>query len=234
MRVIAGLKFFHHIEMVLLQFQAVMQLVGFNGREVKQSTNRRSLEKTSKNYDEKNSVEIRGPVCPEFIASFIVAMASKTLERVFNSIVTLLAANSFFPRKTRALMDASDLESTQKCRGCGKVTKEKAPELRKRKGRIKKIKVTVFGFKIWVVWDPTSGLPIAMRFTTIEVGDVTMAKEVIGQAVSNLGDHASIVSIADYARLDAGEPCGRAFGGEEIPGSLWQTGLFNPVSPASD
>jgi hypothetical protein len=196
MRMIAGLKFFYHIEPVLLQSQAIMQLVGFNGREVKQGVNRRGLDKTLKDYEEKSSNNIRGPVCPEFVASFIVAIASKTLERVFNSIITQLAANSFFPRKIRALMDASDLESTQKCKGCGKVTKEKAPELRKRKGRIKKIRVTVFGFKIWVVWDPTSGLPLAMRFATIEVSDITMAKEVIDQAILNLGDHASIVSIA--------------------------------------
>jgi len=196
MRMIAGLKFFYHIEPVLLQSQAIMQLVGFNGRQVKQGVNRRGLDKSSKNYDEKNGNEIRGPVCPEFIASFIVAIAGKTLERIFNSIITRLAANSFFPRKISALLDASDLESTQKCKGCGKVTKEKAPELRKRKGRIKKISVTVFGFKMWVVWDPTSGLPIAMRFATIEVSDITLAKEVIDQAIFNLSDHASIVSIA--------------------------------------
>ncbi len=193
---IAGLKFFYHIEAVLLQSQAIMQLVGFNGHQVKQGVNRRGLEKSATNYEEKNSTEVRGPVCPEFIASFVVAIAGRTLERVFNKIITLLAANSFYPRKIKALMDASDLESTQKCNGCGKVTKEKAPELRLRKGRVKKIKVTVFGFKIWVVWDPTSGLPIAMRFATIEVSDITLAKEVIDQAISNLSDHASIVSIA--------------------------------------
>jgi hypothetical protein len=196
MRIIAGLKFFCHIEPVLLQSQAIMQLVGFNGRQVKQGVNRRGLDKTEKDCEEKESAEIRGPVCPEFISSFIVAIAGKTLERVFNSIITILAANSFYPRKIKALLDASDLESTQRCQGCGKVAREKAPELRKRKGRIKKIKVTVFGFKIWVVWDPISGLPIAMRFATIEVADITLTQEVIDQAISNLGHHASIVSIA--------------------------------------
>ena len=54
----------------------------------------------------------------------------------------------------------------------------------------------MFGFKIWVVWNPTSALPIAMRFATIETSDITMAKEVIGQAITNLGEHAGIVSIA--------------------------------------
>ena len=56
--------------------------------------------------------------------------------------------------------------------------------------------VTVFGFKIWVLWDPNSGLPIAMRFATIETSDITLAREVIEQAISNLREHAEITSIA--------------------------------------
>ena len=62
---------------------------------------------------------------------------------------------------------------------------------------------TVFGFKIWVVWDPNSRLPLAMRFATIEVADIQYAREVILQAVANLGSHAGIVSIAlDRGFLD--------------------------------
>jgi len=76
------------------------------------------------------------------------------------------------------------------------ITKEKAPELRRRKGRIRKVLETVFGFKIWVLWDPNSCLPLAMRFATIEVGDINYAREVIEQAVANLGNHANIASIA--------------------------------------
>ncbi|MCD4823747.1 MAG: transposase [Phycisphaerae bacterium] len=196
MRIVAGLKFFHHIGPVLLQSQSLMRLVGFNGHQVKQGVNRRSLDKASTDWEDKNNTGIRGPICPEFIASFMVAITNKTLERVFNKVISILAVNSFFPRKVEALLDASDIESTERCQGRGKVTKEKAPELRRRRGRIKKIRVTVFGFKIWVVWDPNSSLPIAMRFATIETHDVLLAKEVIAQAIANLGEHAGIVSIA--------------------------------------
>lgn len=76
-------------------------------------------------------------------------------------------------------MDASEIQSTERCVGCGKVTKEKAPELRRRGKRIRKVLETVFGFKIWVVWDSLSKFPIAMRFTTIEVADINMAREVV-------------------------------------------------------
>jgi len=196
MRMIAGLQFFYHCCPVLLQSQSLIHLVGFNGHEIKQGVNRRSVDKSSKGWDDKNNTSIRGPVCPEFIASFIVAIAGRTLERVFNKVVSILAENSFFPRKIKALLDASDLESTELCKGRGKVTKEKAPELRRRRGRIKKIRVTVFGFKIWVVWDPNSHLPLAMRFATIETNELALAKEVIEQAITNLGEHAKIVSIA--------------------------------------
>ena len=196
MRLVAGIKFFAHIGPVLLQSQSLMHIAGFNGRQVKQGTSRRSIEKSSKDWDDKNITEIRGPVCPEFIASIIVAIASKTIERVFNKVITILAENSFFPRDIHALLDASDLESTEKCTGRGKVTKEKAPELRRRKRKTKKIKVTVFGFKIWVIWDQLSRLPIAMRFATIETNDTVFTQEVIEQAISNLGDYARIASIA--------------------------------------
>lgn len=196
MRIVSGLKFFYHTGPVLLKSQAIMHLVGFNGHQTKKGINKRGLDKSAINYEEKDSVAIRGPVCPEFIASTILAIASKTLELVFNKTITILASHSFFPKKIKASLDASDLESTEQCEGRGKVTKEKAPELRYRRGRIKKIRVTLFGFKIWVVWDPASSLPIAMRFATIEVADIKLAKAVIEQAICNLGDHAKIVSIA--------------------------------------
>jgi len=80
-------------------------------------------------------------------------------------------------------MDASEIQSTEHCVGCGKVTKEKASELRRCGKRIRKVLETVSGLKIWVVWDSLSKLPIAMRFTAIEAADINMAREVVQQAV---------------------------------------------------
>ena len=44
MRMVTGLKFFYHVGPVLLQSQSLMRLVGFNGHQVKQGVNRRSLD----------------------------------------------------------------------------------------------------------------------------------------------------------------------------------------------
>lgn len=212
MRIVAGLQFFWHIDPVILHSQSLMRLVGFNGRETREGTcnrGRKKKEPSTESTDDpttesptepkknaKQPTVIRGPVCPDFIADRIAAIAGTALEKLFNRAINILSANSFFPKKVNALLDASEIESTEKCRGSGKVKKEKAPDLRLRKGRIRKVFETVFGFKIWVVWDPNSRLPLAMRFTTIEVADIKLAREVVEQAISNLGEHASIETIA--------------------------------------
>jgi hypothetical protein len=200
MRIVAGLKFFWHIDPVILHSQPLMRLVGFNGRQVRKGTCNRGKKKSPPDSDDEQNdqkpTKIRGPVCPDFIASYITAVAASAIEKLFNRVIAILAENNFFPQKVRAVLDASEIQSTEQCPGCGKVKKEKAPELRRRKRRIRKVYEIVFGFKIWVVWDPNSRLPIAMRFATIEVNDINFAKEVIQQAITNLGDHAKITSIA--------------------------------------
>ena len=200
MRIVAGVAFFWHIRPVILRSQPLMRLVGFNGREIRDGTCERGKRKTSSTKpskeDDKQPTDIRGPICPDSIAVYIQTIAAYALERLFNGVVAILAANSFFPKKIHALLDSSELQSTEQCEGCGKVTKERAPELRRRKGRIRKVLETVFGFKIWVLWDPNSRLPLAMRFATIEINDIQYARELIEQAVTNLGSHAEIVSIA--------------------------------------
>lgn len=202
MRIVAGCPFFWNIKPVLLQSQSLMRLVGFNARQIREGTCKRGIHSASlsntdnEKPDDDGSVTIRGPVCPQFIGAFIQAISAMALDRFFNKVISILAAHSFFPKRIHAVMDASEIESTERCEGCGKVTKEKALELRRRKKRIRKVLETVFGFKIWVLWDPLSKLPLAMRFTTIEVADIKMARELVQQAVDNLGDDPKIVSLA--------------------------------------
>ena len=204
MRIVAGLRFFWHIAPVILSSQPLMRLVGFNGRQIREGTSARGKQPpvpqtcadSDQGHEESEPSPIRGPYCPDSIAAHIQLITATALERLFNAVITILAAHSFFPKKIHALLDASEIQSTEQCSGCGKVSKEKAPELRRRRKRIRKVLETVFGFKIWVVWDPNSRLPLALRFATIEISDIDLAREVVEQAISNLAAHATIASLA--------------------------------------
>jgi len=201
MRIVAGLAFFWHIHPVLLRSQPLMRIVGFNGTQIRNGTSQRGKKKscappTSNQNSEDTQDNIRGPLCPDSIAAYIQAISAHALERFFNRVISILAAKSFFPKRIDALLDSSEIQSTEACEGCGKVSKEKAPQLRHRKGRIRKVMETVFGFKLWVVWDPVSRLPLALRFATIEHNDLDFAREVVSQAATNLAPHAAIASLA--------------------------------------
>lgn len=199
MRIVSGLAFYWHLEPVILQSQALMRLVGFNGREILDGTSRRGRHRSVEPAEPEETPSagtIRGPLCADSVATYIAAIAAPALERFFNGVITILASRSFFPKMVHATLDSSEIQSTQNCEGCGMVTKEKAPELRRRSGRIKKVLERVFGFKIWVVWDPVSALPLALRFAPIETADLTLAREVVLQARTNLGPHATFVSLA--------------------------------------
>jgi len=193
MRIVAGLQYFWHMDHAILKSQSLMRIVGFNGRDIKEGTCNRGKKKDT---SDKKETSIRGPVSVDFIRDTLAMIAVPVLEKMFNRGITILAKHKFFPKKIHALLDASEIESTEKCKGCGKVTKQKPPELRLRKKRIRKVLETIFGFKIWVVWDPNSRLPISMRFTTIEVHDIIQAQQVVQQAIDNLGKHSKIGSLA--------------------------------------
>lgn len=211
MRIVCGLPFFWNIKSVILQSQSLMRLVGFNGRQVRKGTSARgkrksgsnSQETDDKSQDRDDKIPIRGPLCPQSIGKYVSAILASALERFFNGVISILAGRGFFPKRVHALLDASEIQTTEQCEGRGKVKKEKAPELRRRKGRIRKVTEMVFGFKIWVVWDANSKLPLALRFATINVADIVLAQKVVEQAVANLGEHATLKSLAfDRGFLD--------------------------------
>ncbi|MEK6967956.1 MAG: hypothetical protein AABX51_04985, partial [Nanoarchaeota archaeon] len=114
-RIVSGLPFYWHIEPILLKSQSLMRLVGFNGTQVRDGTCNRGI--TSKTTDkvqdtqhaqntqgaqdvqdtQNNSTQIRGPICADSIAAYIEAIPASALERFFNGVISILAANSFFP-----------------------------------------------------------------------------------------------------------------------------------------
>lgn len=214
LRVMLGLRSFWHIEPVLLHSFTLMRLLGFNARQVREGTTLRGLKPSPAGQEAPEASDqpgppdpsrgrVRGPYCPESIAASVSAITADALEAFFNATLRILAAQRFFPKKVRALLDATEVESTERCEGRGKVTKEKAPELRARRGRARKVLETVFGFKAWLVWDPHSRLPLSIGFAPIEVADVDLAKQVVAQAIENLRGHAQIVSLAfDRGFLD--------------------------------
>jgi Transposase DDE domain len=201
MRCVGGVQSMLATHDVLLTDEALMGVLGFNAAQVRHGSNDRGLSRRSK------PVEIRGPFSYETVADNIVRIGPDRLANLFNGMIRCLAKQGVFPKRIDASLDATDDEATSTYatddgRDVPRVTREKRPDVRAN-GHAKKVKVTVFGWKIWLVWEPISKIPLAMVVDDINAADNKHAYAVLSQAQENVKDYSFIRSVAlDRGFLD--------------------------------
>jgi len=201
MRCVGGVESMLATREVLLTDEALMGLLGFNAAQVQQGSNDRGLSRRTK------PVEVRGALSYETVADNIVKAGPEKLSVMFNGAIRCLAKQGMFPKHIDASLDATDDEATPTYKtdaggDVPSVTREKRPDVRANK-HARKVKVAVFGWKIWLVFEPVSKIPLAMKIDGLNVADNEHAYEVLAQARANVEGHASIRSVAlDRGFLD--------------------------------
>ena len=201
MRCVGGVQSMLATHDLLLTDTAIMEVIGFNAAQVQQGSCDRGL------GQRKKPVEIRGALSYETIADNIVKIGPDKLSKMFNGVIRCLAKQGVFSKEIDVVLDATDDEATPTYKtDSGEqvphVTREKRPDVRANK-YAKKVSVTVFGWKIWLIFDPESKIPLAMKIDGINVADNKHAYEVIDQARKNLEGYSTIRSVAlDRGFLD--------------------------------
>ncbi len=201
MRCVGGIQSTLAMGDLLLTDPAIMELLGFNAAQVQQGSCDRGVSLRKK------PVEIRGAFSYETIADNIIKIGPDKLSEMFNGAIRCLAKGGFFPKDIDLVIDATDDEATPNYKTNNgdevpHVTKEKRPDVRAN-GHAQKIKVTVYGWKLWIAFEPISGLPVAMTIDGINVADNTHAYQVLDQSRKNLEGYCTIHSVSyDRGFLD--------------------------------
>ena len=202
MRCVGGVQSMLATQQVLATDEALMGLLGFNAAQVQQGSNDRGLSRRTK------PVQIRGAFSFETVADNIVKIGPARLAEMFNGAIRCLAKQGMFPKRIDCVLDATDDEATPSYRTDAadgqvpRVSREKRPEVRANK-HAKKVKVSVFGWKLWIVFEPVSKIPLALALDGINVSDNEHAYEVLDQARRNVEGYAVIRSVAlDRGFLD--------------------------------
>jgi hypothetical protein len=201
MRCVGGVQSMLAMHDILLTDEALMALVGFNAIAVRDGNNARGKSRRPR------PTEIRGALSYETVADNIVKIGPQALCEMFNGAIACLARRGVFPKKVDAVLDATDDEATPKYKTDAggpvpSVTREKRPDVRANK-HAPKVKVTVWGWKVWVVFDPVSKIPLALCLDGINEPDNKHAYAVLMQARRNLDGHAELRSVAlDRGFLD--------------------------------
>ena len=183
MKVVGSIKTIDEISDLLLTDELLMSMCGFNARQVKNGSCDRGtkLRKTP-------IPEIRGSLCVDTVANHIVTITPIRIENFFNRCIQQLARQGVFPKKIHAACDCTLYETTSKFKGCGSVTRKVKVKARgyRKSGELKEVNVTLYGWKVWAIYEIKTGIPLAIKIDTIEKPDNLHVLAVLEQAKENV------------------------------------------------
>ncbi|MCK9222423.1 MAG: transposase [Limnochordia bacterium] len=177
-KTLLGIEHMYAMPTLLFTDPAMMRVMGFNARWIDEGLCRRSHEKRGEDKEPPK------PFSAQMVANFIADLLVRESARFFNMAIRCLAKFGAFPSEVTLIIDGTDVETTAKCKGAGKVTRTKT--MTTASGRTKSVEVEVFGFKAVVAYDLITEIPVAVIVTKIQRHDTCCTKRLIRQAEENL------------------------------------------------
>lgn len=194
-KLIAGLPSMNAAEEVLLTDEAAMRVVGFNAHQIKDGISMRGR------HRRKDGGPPGRPVAADTLGENVSAIGMEAVTDLFNHAVQMLAAQGVFPKEVTVALDPTDIETPKGFGGAGSVTRKR--KLLDKRGRLTTVEVTVWGFRLIVVMETKTRIPVAAKLVQIQENGVKYWKEMITQAHKNLEGHAKIKTVvADREFVD--------------------------------
>ena len=194
LKTLFGIESMNALPALLVSDEALMRLVGFNARQVHEGVCQRGAAK-------RVGPRTEGPICPETLANNIVKFNVRDLEGLFNGVIRALAQAGVFGTKITGIVDATDLETTAQYAGGGRVTRKR--KLRDKRGKVHEIEVTVYGWKLIVLIEARTKMPLAATVVPIQEHEGLSLRALVTQAQTNLAGHARLYKLVfDRGFLD--------------------------------
>jgi hypothetical protein len=209
LKTLFGIESMHALPALLFSDEALMRLVGFNAQQVRHGVCQRGAA-------QRQGPRTRGPICPDALADNIVKLNVRDLEAWFNGCIRALAKAGVLAPKVTGIVDATDLETTAQYEGCGHVTRQR--KITDKRGHVHEIEVTVYGWKLIVLIDASTKIPLAGQVVPINEHEVLSMRALVTQARTNLAGYARLHKVV----FDTGFWTGSICGGWSSAGSpLW-------------
>jgi hypothetical protein len=200
MKVVGSIKTMEQVSDLLLTDELLMSICGFNAYQVKNGSCKRGMKLRKTPIP-----EIRGSLCVDTVANHIVTISPRRIENFFNRCIQQLANQNIFPNHIHAVCDVTLYETTSKYAGCGSVRHKRKVKARgyRKNGELKQVTVTLYGWKIWAIYEIKTGIPLSIKIDTIEKPDNLHVLEVLEQAKENVKASSTITSLViDRGFLD--------------------------------
>jgi hypothetical protein len=197
LKTLFGIESMNALPALLFSDEALMRLVGFNAQQVRHGVCPRGAA-------QRHGPRTTGPICPDALADTIVHLNMRHLVALFNGVIRALAKAGVLAAKLTGIVDATDLETTAHSEGCGQVTRRR--KITDTRGKVHEIEVTVDGWKLIVLIDARTKLPLAAAVVPIQEHETLSLRALVTQARTNLAGHARLQKVVfDKGFLDGGD-----------------------------
>jgi hypothetical protein len=194
LKTLVGIKSMHALPLWLCSDEALLQLVGFKARHVRQGVCQRGA--TTRQRE-----RTPGPISPETLANTIVQLHWRDLERVCKGAIGALAQAGVFDKQVTGMADGPDLETTARDQGGGPVTRQ--VRLADKPGQVHAIEVTVDGWNVLRLIEARTKLPLAAKLGPIQEHETHGTRALVTQARATLAGHARLPKVVcDRGLLD--------------------------------
>ena len=195
LKVLFGHESMNQLPRVLLSNMALMELVGFNARQVEEGLTKRG-EASRKNRKK------QGPLSPQCLADNISKLSQEQMEALLNQMVRLLVAWGLLDGERLAALDGSKLPTPETYEGCGKLKQTRSVKIKGQKERMTE-EYYIYGWKVLVLIDVQTRLPLAVKVVKIQEYEGRWLVPLLAQAQQNLGTRGHITTIViDRGYLD--------------------------------
>jgi hypothetical protein len=195
LKVLFGHESMNKLPRVLFSNTALMELVGFNARQVQEGL-------TKRGEASRKSRKKQGPLSPQCLADNISKLSQEQMENLFNEMVQRLVAWGLLDGERLVALDGSKLPTPETYEGCGKLKQTRSVKIKGQKERATE-EYYIYGWKVLMLIDVQTRLPLAMKLVQIQEYEGRWLLPLLEQAQRNLGTRGHIQTIViDRGYLD--------------------------------
>ena len=193
-RILFGVNSMNALPSLLFSNIPVMLVIGFNARLITSGKSRRG--EKARNADSKFAL-----MDPQTLAETVCKSSVQELEKLFNQTIHALAKYGTFMAEMMVAIDGTRIITTEHFsgRGCQEVSEWK----KNRQGLKVEVIEFVYGWRLIVLIDLTTLIPIALKIVQIQAHEAPYLVELVKQAQINLAPYSCIKTVVvDRAYVD--------------------------------
>lgn len=153
LKVLVGGQSMNELPRVLFSNVALMELVGFNARQVEEGL-------TKRGDAQRQTKQKQGPLSAQSLADNVSKLSREQMEALFNRMVQCVVGWGLLDGERIAALDGSKLPTPATYEGCGKIKQTRSVKVKGQQERATE-EYYVYGWKVLVLIDVHTRLPLA-------------------------------------------------------------------------